>query len=388
MKRFKVYLYFMFAALAVNGFVACNDDDSSDDEKLEKKEAALAPAVVQYVNNTVISTYRSLSDATFDLCDALVALKNNKTQANLTAAADAWIRARAYWEKSEAFLFGAVADFGIDPHIDTWPLDETAFVFTVSNAGYIASMDADDGDVWAADHLGYALLGFHGIEFILYKDGETKNVSEITADELIYAVAVAGDLRNQCARLEAAWAGLENVSAEKKTLLEELELQVKPSGSPLYYGENMLNAGMAGSSYRTITDAADAIIEGCMTISAEVGEIKIGTAYGKEDVNYIESPYSYNSKTDFVNNIRSIANAYLGGADESNRGTSVSDYIKSVDPDLDTDVKAAINNAIAKIEAIPSPFAKYYASDEAGDAMDACDELTSILARAQTLLRE
>jgi uncharacterized iron-regulated protein len=383
----KVYLYFLLAALAANGFVACDKDSSSSgDEEFEKKEAALIPAVVQYVNNTVIDTYTSLSDASFDLCDALSALKADKTQANLAAAAEAWIRARAYWEKSEAFLFGAVADFGIDPHIDTWPLDETAFGNTISNAGFIASMDADDGDVWAADHLGYALLGFHGIEFILYRDGTTKNVSEITAEELIYAVAVAGDLRNQCVRLEVAWAGDDNVSAEKKTLVEELELLVKPSDRPFFYGENMLNAAKAGSTYRTVADAANAILEGCITISAEVGEIKIGTAYSKEDVNYIESPYSYNSKIDFVNNIRSIANAYLGGANESQRGASVSDYITSVDPKLDTDIKAAINNAIAKIEAIPSPFAQNYASTEAGAAMDACDELTSLLKKAQALL--
>jgi uncharacterized iron-regulated protein len=125
-----------------------------------------------------------------------------------------------------------------------------------------------------------------------------------------------------------------------------------------------------------------------MDISAEVGEIKIGTAHSKEDVNYIESPYSFNSKTDFVDNIHSIANAYLGGADETKRGASVSDYIKTVDSQLDSDIKAAITNSIAKIQAIPTPFARNYASTEAGDAMDACDELTQLLTKAQARLRE
>jgi hypothetical protein len=150
----------------------------------------------------------------------------------------------------------------------------------------------------------------------------------------------------------------------------------------------MLNAGKAGSTYQTITDAAVAIISGCIDISDEVGEVKIGTAHGKDDVNYIESPYSYNSKVDFIDNIVSIANAYLGGADESKRGASISDYIKSVNPELDAKVKEAINNAKAKINAIPTPFAKNYASAEAGVALEACQELTSQLEEVKTVLSE
>ncbi|MDR1764262.1 MAG: peptidase M75 [Dysgonamonadaceae bacterium] len=384
------YLNFLsslfFATAVLGGFASCNDSDVSDDD-FQRREEALAPVVNQYVNNTVIITYKSLADASIDLYNALSALKASKTEANLKSATDAWIESRKWWELSEAFLFGAATNFGIDPHIDTWPLDEETFKKTIKNADFLASMDADDDGIWASEHLGVALLGFHGIEFILYREGSPKNVSEITSDELIYAVSVAGDLRNQCIRLEAAWAGVENISAEKRTLVEELDLQVKPSDSRFYYGENMLNAGAAGSSYISMADAAGAILEGCMDISAEVGETKIGTPHSKDDVNYIESPYSFNSKTDFADNIRSIANAYLGGI-EGKRGHSVSEYIKTVDSQLDGKIQAAITNAINKIDAIPYPFARNYASTEAAAAMDACDELTSLLTEAKKLVSE
>ncbi|MDR1562089.1 MAG: peptidase M75 [Dysgonamonadaceae bacterium] len=384
-RQFYLLLATMF--IVAGGFTGCSDDDS-DDDAFEKKEEALKPAVEQYVNNTVIATYRSLADAATDLYNALAVLKEDKTQDNLVKATDAWIKSRTYWELSEAFLFGAVADFGIDPHIDTWPLDERAFLEEMANQGHLDGMDAEDGDIWADQHLGFALLGFHGIEFILYKEGSPKNISEITDNELIYATAVGGDLRNQCIRLEAAWAGLDNVSEEKQQLIEDRELVTGLSTSRFNYSENMLNAGNPGSLYRTVTDAAAAIIEGCMDISAEVGEIKIGTAFSKEDVNYIESPYSFNSKTDFADNIRSIANAYLGGADETKRGASVSDYIKSVDQQLDADIKASIINCIGKIGEIPTPFARNYASQEAGAAMEACDELTTLLNSAKSKLQE
>jgi hypothetical protein len=383
-KLFNFPLYLMLMTLFVSGFTSCSDDDvdTSDSEK----DAMLSDAVEQYVNKTVIVTYTSLADAADELYEALVTLKANKTAANLNVATQSWFESRAHWELSEAFLFGAVSDFNIDPHIDTWPLDEEAFVKTLADPYKISKMDAEDGDVWAADHLGFALLGFHGIEYILFENGAAKNPANITDDELIYAVAVAGDLRNQCFQLEASWAGIDNVSAGKREKLEELEYPTTLSISNITYGENMLLAAQPGSTYRTVTNAAVTILEGCTTISEEVGDLKIGNAHRGDDVNYIESPYSFNSLTDFVNNIESIRNAYLGGADASKRGASVSDYIQKTDPAADTKVKNAIDNAIAKIRLIPAPFKSNFSTPQAGDAIEACSELTAALNEAKIVL--
>jgi uncharacterized iron-regulated protein len=387
MKVLKFPVYLLLTAMSLGSMMSCGDD-SDDVDPLEDKEKELAAIVPQYVNKTVIATYQALADATIDLEKAVTALKEDKTQARLEAATAAWITTRTHWELSEAFLFGAVTDFGIDPHIDTWPLDEPAFVNTIHNDNFIGSMSGDDGDVWVAEHLGNSLLGFHGIEYILFADGKPKSVSSITDGELIYASAVSGDLRNQCIRLEASWAGLDKVTAYKRNLIEEHDLSVTPSNSADSYGDNMLNAGKAGSTYRTVTDAVIAIIEGCLTISTEVGEVKIGTSYNKDDVNYIESPYSYNSKVDFIDNIKSIENAYLGGADANSRGASVSDYVKQEDAALDNTVRDAIKTAIAKIDAIPYPFAVNYASAQAGEAIEACDDLTNVLTEVKSLLQK
>jgi uncharacterized iron-regulated protein len=373
----------MIASLFACSFVSCNDDDDVD--PFAEQESALTPVISQYVNNTVIETYKSLADASIQLYEAIDALKEDKTSTKLTAVADAWKVSRIYWERSEAFLYGPVADFYIDPHIDTWPLDEPAFIRLINKDEDIEALDAEDGDVYAADHLGFALLGFHGIEYIVFKDGQTKNVSEITTNELIYALAVAGDLRNQCVRLEASWAGIDQVSDEKKSLIEDRELPIIPTDRIFFYRENMLKAGEPGSSYRTVTDAARAIIAGCITISEEVGEVKIGTAHNAEDVNYIESPYSYNSLVDFVDNIQSIENAYLGGV-EGKRGASLSDYIKSIDSELNTKLIDAITNAKAKIAAIPAPFVKNYTSEKVDTAMEACADLTGVLEEVRDAL--
>ncbi|MDR3328365.1 MAG: peptidase M75 [Prevotellaceae bacterium] len=382
MRRISYIFVLLFTSIA---FFSCEE---TVEDPFAEREKALTPAISQYVNQTVIVTYRNLAGASIDLYNAIAALKADKTQANLNTATEIWFASRKYWELSEAFLFGAASDFGIDPHIDTWPLDETAFNYEMANTGHIASMDSEDGDIWAADHLGPSLLGFHGIEYILFENGIQKNVSAITDAQLTYAKAVAGDLRNQCIRLEAAWAGIDNVSSPKRALIEEKELVVERSNSDFSYGENMINAGQSGSTCKTVAKAAVDILSGCIDISDEVGVTKIGTANSKENTDYIESPYSFNSLVDFVDNIKSIENAYLGGSDANNRGANISDFIKKNKPEVDNEVREAINNAIAKINAIPYPFVQNYDSPQATLAIDACNVLTKALQKAKAVLEE
>ena len=193
----------------------------------------------------------------------------------------------------------------------------------LSNPKQMAQMSPD----YVGNNLGYGLLGFHAIEYMLFQlnasetESQPRDVSKFTKEETIYLAAIAGDLRNQCIRLEASWAGMDNVTSEKQGILTDAELE--PSFN---YGQSMLNAGVAGSKYVNYTDAAQELIQGCIDIADEVGQQKIGrpaTGTSEEDKNYIESPYSLNSITDFVDNIISIRNAYTGSNDGDK---SVSDY--------------------------------------------------------------
>ncbi|MDR0829682.1 MAG: peptidase M75 [Prevotellaceae bacterium] len=372
---------FSFIAVAVLGFTACGDQQLTTSENL----AMLEQIVPDYVDNTIIPTYKALADNAIELEKALVMLKNNRTDANVFTACKEWVDSRKFWEQSEAFLFGAAADFGIDPHIDTWPLDLTALVAELGNADHIAAMAAEDGAAWAGEKLGAGLLGFHGIEYILFRNGQKRPFGDIRDNELIYAIAVAGDLRNQCIRLEAAWAGKNNVSAEKQLIINNFELGVTIANGQSY-GENMKNAGKAGSTYKSFTDAAEDIIQGCTDISDEVAAMKIGKPYKGEDINYIESPYSHNSITDFVDNVESIRNAYLGGV-EGKRDNSLHGFFDKVNKNFDNRVLAAIDEAIDKISAIQN-FETNPASAQAGIAIEALNSLTSIFEEAQLELRK
>ena len=365
--------------LAVN-FSSCKKDPQTNTEEANKaqKEAI----VKQYLNHTVYPTYASLAEKTDALVENLEALKANKTQANVNAATVTFLEARKWWEMSEAFLFGAASDFGIDPHIDSWPLDEDAFNNLMASPNMIAALATDEDGMVAGEQLGNALLGFHGIEFILFRNGQPRDVNEITDDMMTYIVAVSRDLRNRCFQLEVSWNA--NAPQAHKDLMEELEFNTTVNGGDNTYGQNMTQAGQAGSTFATFTNALEAIADGCLDIADEVGTSKIGKCHTGEDVTYVESPYSQKSITDFYDNITSIKNAYLGGMEsQRNEALSLHTYIKDNNKELDTKAMNAIENAMTKIQAMKAPFVQYYADASAGEAMEACQELSDVMAEVK-----
>ncbi len=365
--------------LAVN-FSSCKKDPQTNTEEANKaqKEAI----VKQYLNHTVYPTYASLAEKTDALVENLEALKANKTQANVNAATVTFLEARKWWEMSEAFLFGAASDFGIDPHIDSWPLDEDAFNNLMASPNMIAALATDEDGMVAGEQLGNALLGFHGIEFILFREGQPRNVNEITDDMMTYIVAVSRDLRNRCFQLEVSWNP--NAPQAHKDLMEELEFNTTVNGGANTYGENMTQAGQAGSTFATFTNALEAIADGCIDIADEVGTSKIGKCHTGEDVTYVESPYSQKSITDFYDNITSIKNAYMCGMEsQRDEALSLHTYIKDNNKELDTKAMTAIENAMTKIQAMKAPFVQYYADASAGEAMEACQNLSDVMAEVK-----
>lgn len=380
----KISKLIMLAAAALLATACSNNDDPAGDD-LSQKEQALKSATEAYVRHTVLPTYSAMADAAIRMRDLCHAVQEKHASGTLTtgdikAAGDAWKEARKHWELSEAFLFGPAANHNIDPHIDSWPLDKAAMDNLL--------VQIRNGNQWSLENNGgYGLIGFHAVEYMLFELSADENISlvhstDYTPEELEYLVAVADDLCQQCVCLEACWAGTENVSDAKQKILEDAELDYNEN-----YGWEMMNAGNAGSRFKTYQEAAEELIQGCIDIADEVGNTKIGRPHigsSQEDKNYIESPYSLNSIEDFADNIRSIKNAYLG----SNSGdASVSDYVKSVNPDADAAVRLAIDNAISAIEAVPEPFAKNATGALAETAMQAAgDHLVECLENANSII--
>ena len=370
---FKKTLMLVTLAGLTLGFAACSDNnDDPDPNQLDSKKTAI---ITQYVNGVVVPTYKSLADEANELAALCQQLRENPTQSKLQECCDKWISARKYWELSEAFLFGAAADYNIDPHIDSWPLQKSQLDNILNNSTLIAALDEDGAGADAFATLGYGLLGFHAVEYVLFRDGAARNVGDISERELIYNAAVAQDLANQTVRLEASWAGLNNISSAKRAILEEYELE--PSFN---YGENMIDAGKAGNSlYKTQLAAMEQILTGASDISDEVGNTKITDPVNSGNVLDVESWYSWNSIADFTDNIRSVRNAYYGSLDGTVNDNSLATYMNKVNASLDSNVRSAIDNAIKEVSGMPAPFRNHLSKSETQKAVDACNELLDAL---------
>ncbi len=378
-------LKFILPAMGVLCLSACSDSNVDTPDEMTQKEQTLKAITIDYVENNVRKTYAAMADASIELlslCETMQAKHTAGTlaTADIQAAGEAWKRARKSWELSEAFLFGPAANHNIDPHIDSWPLDKAAMDNLLTQIR--------NGNKWSLENNGgYGLIGFHSIEYMLFElsaDGNTSQVhsTNYTPEEMEYLVAVATDLCQQCVCLEACWAGTEYISLEKQQILQDADLDYGEN-----YGWEMMNAGQAGSRFKTYQEAVEEIIQGCIDIADEVGNTKIGRPHigsSDADKNYIESPYSLNSIEDFIDNIYSIRNSYLG---TGNASVSISAYVKSVSPETDTEVRNAINNAIAAIEVIPEPFAKTASGPLAEAAMEAAGTtLVSALEKANRII--
>lgn len=352
---------------------ACGDVNVNGSDK----EQALKKVVPPYVNHTVIDTYSAMGTAGLALLEDVEGIEDavvneSDYSALMTKAGQDWREMRHYWEQSEAFLYGPAEKHSIDPHIDSWPLDYNAMNALLANEAQMQQIE-EEGGAYVGDKLGYALKGFHAAEYLLFEEGRP-HACNLTKAEAVYLVGIVEDLVQQAILLEDCWAG--HVSAEKEALITDEE------GESMSYDENygewFINA--SHPQWKTYQSVAEQIIAGCVDIADEVADLKLGNPYrGSDnggDSEYLESPYSRTSTTDFVDNIISIRNAYSGAqkGDES-----IADYVKKQDADLNARVVKTIDEAIALIQAIRDFETTAQNNPAVKAAIDKVSELEEIL---------
>lgn len=292
----------------------------------EPAQADAGPVLQNVATNVIAATYTDLAAEATALLAATEALKAGPTAARLAAARDQWREAREPWELSEGFLFGPVDTEGLDPSLDSWPVNQTDLDAVLGSGA--ALTEAYVGGLEAT------LRGFHTTEYLLFGTDGTKAAGAFTARELDYLVSAAAVLRTDAAQLAAFWA---------------------PTGGN--YASQIARAGQSGSVYVSQSAAVQELVGGLVTITDEVGSGKLGGPYGDRSTAEEESRFSGNSLADFADNLRSVENVYLG--DYGGRaGAGLTDLVGARDAALDARVRAQIAAAISAIEAIPAPFSR------------------------------
>ncbi|SDQ96953.1 imelysin family protein [Flagellimonas zhangzhouensis] len=315
----------ILSTFGLMGLASCSDN-SADTETIDTSAELYTEVLTDLSVDVITQTYFDLSTNASAMND-LSATITIGDETTFSALKEAWQDTRAPWEKTEGFLYGPVDTEGIDPAIDSWPVDVNAINNILNSGNPITSSLLESNN---------EARGFHTIEYFIWGLDGDKTAAELTDREIEYLQAVTQNLKEKTAQLYDGWTS---------------------SGDN--FAANFILAGESGSIYTSQKDALQEIVEGLAIIADEVANGKIEEPLngnnGSAKPEAEESRFSNNSKLDFANNIRSIQNIYLGDYD-GNSGKGITDVIVTVDAGLDAEVKAAITAGITSIEAIPGTF--------------------------------
>lgn len=316
----------------------------------------------------VLSNYADLALAGYEdalltaqaLDQAIDALIADPSEATLTAAREAWKAARIPYQQTEAFRFGNPIVDEWEGKVNAWPLDEGLIDYvdasygteSDSNSLYVANVIANpkitiDGEGLDATEITPELLaehlqeaagvesnvatGYHAIEFLLW--GQDLNGTGPGAGErpfTDYSSAEHADRR--AAYLEAA----------STLLVSDLE--------------EMVGNWEADGAARLALDE-----QGLSTILTGMGSLSFGEVAGERmklglllhDPEEEHDCFSDNTHVSHLNDAVGVQNVYLGKyirVDGSVvEGPSLSQVIAAKDGALDSEIKALLDETIAKM---------------------------------------
>lgn len=427
---------FLLGAMTI-GFTACSSDNGGNENfdlpdvgqattSINSSDKEMQKVAKNYVQEVVYPTYQALASNARTLYSAAQTLYKSAeagtmTQNEINAACEAFKNTRREWERSEAFLFGSATDNELDPHIDSWPLDRKELKNALKNETLIAGFKSENPAKFVSEHNTefQSVLGFHGMEFVLFRNGAHRTVEALKAndtdegvtsvkgiDELAFLQAVAADVRNITALLEFTWMG-SAASNETKAILSgegsyvfsKLRYNGLASNGTMCFGQFLLSPS-SNTGYQSWQGTMNQIfVGGCSNICAEVADQKLGQAYrvatgqGSTTDNskdYIESPYSHRSFIDYQDNIYSIKNSLYGTRDikaTTPVENSMLSLLKKMNYPGYNNLINALNAAIQALETAKNSgksFVEEPGAQRVGDCIDAVDKLDKEINKAGT----
>ena len=425
---------FLLGAMTI-GFTACSSDNGGNEKfdlpdvgqattSISSSDKEMQKVAKNYVQAVVYPTYQALASNARTLYSAAQTLYKSAeagtmTQKQINAACEAFKNTRQEWERSEAFLFGSATDNELDPHIDSWPLDRDELERALTNDNLIAGFKSENPAKFVSEHNTefQSVLGFHGMEFVLFRNGAHRTVEALKAndtdegvtsvkgiDELAFLQAVAADVRNITALLEFTWMG-SAASNETKAILSgegsyvfsKLRYNGLASNGTMCFGQNLLSPSSTTGYTSWQGTMNQILVGGCSNICAEVADQKLGQAYRvatgqgsttEDSKDYIESPYSHRSFIDYQDNIYSIKNSLYGTRDinaTTPAENSMLNLLKKMNYSGYNNLINALNAAIQALETAKNSgksFVEEPGAQRVKDCIDAVDKLDKEINKA------
>lgn len=301
--------------------------------------------------NVILNSYEDFADKARLLNDAMLNFKFTPTDDNLRTLQFAWRDTRRPWEQTEAYLFGPVDTQGIDPAIDSWPVNRIDLDSVLNSSATL--------DVPTVNALEETTKGFHTIEYLIFGPASTKTTADFTERELEYLISSTTLLHSNINALADAW---------------------RPTAGNFL--NELATAGRGSATYPSEAAALQELINGMIVIADEVGNGKLSDPFAESNPELVESQFSFNSLLDFEHNIRGIENIYLGRYLQKD-GPGLNDLVQRNDSSLDAEIRQKIDDAINGIQDIPFPFRDSISTTEGRAAIEiAIDKVVDL----QTLL--
>lgn len=296
--------------------------------------AEFAEVVNNLTDNIVMSNYNYMEETAKKLVETTKELQADVTIANLRRAQEAWREFRIGFEVAEAHLFGPVVSLGVDPALDSWPLDTEQMAFSANIAKGIEGKDLEK----FVTSLNENVTGYHAVEYVLFGEENNKKPEDFTETELAYLVLLANIIEEKSVELKTAW-------------LEETE-DAGAAYAPL------IKASADGNDvYADTKSALEEYVSGMITIVDEVGTGKLidpmGDSISTANPMLVESQYSWNSSTDFFWDVAGVWQIWYGDfAITGNEGLGIRDVVAASNEELANKIDEQINKALETIVTI------------------------------------
>lgn len=342
-------------------FTSCKkDDDVTATNDTTQQTTTLKTEVKTHYADLVMATYHDSYEEAVKLQTAINTFVDNPTEANHTAAKNAWLAAREPYGQTEAFRFydGPIDDAdGPEGLLNAWPLDEAYIDYVEGNAtagiindtknyptidaALIESLNESGGETNIS-------VGYHAIEFLLWGQ-DLSAPSEKKSGQRAYTDFVTGD------------KGTASNQARRGTYLKVCTEQL------VKHLKNVHDEWAMSGAYRTTFLALDNDVAlqkiftgiGILSKSELAGE-RIFTAYDNKDQEDEHSCFSDNTHRDIILNAQGIQNVYTGTYTKVDgsvlSGKSLSDLVKATNESLNTATLNLIDESVKNSESMSVPF--------------------------------
>jgi putative iron-regulated protein len=340
-----------FGVVFFNDINTTGGSNKVDTASEQGSHAEVLTSAIQTYARIVLASYEDTLSAAQLLDSSIRELAADPSPARLSAARNAWLRAREPYLQTEVFRFygGPIDDR--EGLLNAWPMDEMYIDYVADNpeagiinkteqtidAATLESLNEQGGEANIA-------TGYHAIEFLLWgQDAGPDTTGQRPATDYLDG----GTASNQSRRrlylttishmLVGHITGLRDSWAEGKANYRQ-QFESEPTKETLRR-----------------------ILTGMMILSGlETGGERLQTALDSGDQEDEHSCFSDNTHRDMIQDVKGIENVWLGAYvrpdGTSVSGTGINSVVAMKDAALAKRVTAAISASLAAAEALQPPF--------------------------------